>query len=154
MKNQEITWKTTGQWIMLTLFLNALAGIGLIGQRIVLAPPFASYTMLFYLAIVLFPSLTVFIVFVRRHPVGPRKMLVALPVFVSVMMCCYLTLVAPSFYNDIQCQTGEQIGSMVRLDCQCEHAPSGTMIQEPCVAEKWRFIPLMRLVKESGQYNK
>lgn len=148
MKNQKITWQATGQWTLLTLFLSALTGIGLIRQRIVLAPPIASYTIYFYLAIVLLPSLATFVVCVRRHPLGQRKMLVVLPVFVSMMICFYLTLIGPAFYNDIQCQTQEPTGLLVRLDCQCDHAPSGSTLRKPCVAEQWWPIPLMRLVKE------
>jgi len=150
MKNQKITWKATGLWTMLTLFLSALTGIVLIRQRIVLAPPIAAYTLYFYLAILLLPSLATFVACVRRHPVGQRKMLVILPVFASVMLCFYLTLIGPAFYNDIQCQTGERTELKVRLDCQCEHAPSGSPVQEPCVAEQWQPIPLMRLVKETS----
>ena len=150
MKNQKITWKATGLWTMLTLFLSALTGIVLIRQRIVLAPPIAAYPLYFYLAIFLLPSLVTFVACVRRHPVGQRKTLVMLPVFASVILCFYLTLIGPVFYNDIQCQTGERTGLRVQLDCQCEHVPSGSPIQEPCVAEQWRPIPLMRLVKETG----
>ncbi len=147
MKNQKITWNATGLWTMLTFFLSVLAGIGLMRQKIVLSPPIASYTIYFYLAVVLFPSLATFIICVRRHPVGQQTMLVVLPVFVSVMICFYLTLLSPAFYDDIQCQTGEHTRLIVRLDCQCEHAPSGSTVQEPCVAEQWWPIPLMRLVK-------
>ena len=148
MKNQTITWKATGLWTMLTLFLSALAGIVLMRLRIVLAPPIAAYTIFFYLAIVLLPSLVTFVVCTRRHPTGERKMLVLLPVFASVMLCCYLVLIGPGFYDDIQCQGGEDTRSIARLDCQCEYAPSGSPVQVPCVAEQWRPIPLMRLIKE------
>lgn len=148
MNNKKITWKAAGQWTLLTLFLSALTGIGLMRQRIFLAPPVASYTIYFYLTIVLLPPLVTFVICVRRHPVGQRTMLVMLPVFASVMLCFYLTLIGPASYNDIQCQTGEHTGLVVRLDCQCENAPSGSPVQEPCMAEQWRPIPLMRLVKE------
>jgi len=148
MKNQKLTWKATGLWTMLTLFLSALIGIGLMRQRIFLAPPIAAYTIYFYLAIVLLPSLATFVVCVFRHPVGQRKMLVMLPVFASVMICFYLTLIGPASYNDIQCQTGEHTGLVVHLDCQCEYAPSGSPVQDPCVAEQWWPVPLIRLVKE------
>jgi len=148
MKNQKITWNATGLWTMLTLFLSALAGIGLMSQRIVLSPPIAAYTIYFYLAIALLPPLATFVVCVRRHPVGRRKMLVMLPIFASVMLCFYLTLLGPAFYDDIQCKAVEHAGSMVRLECQCEYAPSGSPVQEPCVAEQWWSLPLMRLVDE------
>lgn len=149
MKDQKITWNRTGLWTMLMLFMSVLAGIVLMGQRIFLAPPIASYTIYFYLVIVLLPSLVTFVVCVRRHPTGEQnKVLVMLSVFATVMVCFYLVLLGPAFYDDIQCQVREQSGSIVLLDCQCEHAPSGSPVQEPCIAEKWQFIPLMRLVKE------
>jgi len=136
-------------WTMSTLFLSVLVGIILMGQGIVLSPPIASYTIYFYLAIVLFPSLAIFVIHARRHPTGEqKKVLVMLSVFASVVVCFYLVLLSPAFYDDIQCQVREQSGSMVLLDCQCEHAPSGSLVQEACIAEKWQFIPLMRLVKE------
>ncbi len=112
------------------------------------ASPIASYTIYFYLAIVLLPPLATFFIYVRRHPVGQRKPLVVLLVFASVMICFYLTLLSPAFYNDIQCQVRERTGLMVRLDCQCEYAPSGSTILEPCAAEQWWPIPLMRLAQE------
>jgi len=147
MKDQKTTWNKTGLWTMLTLFLSILVGIVLMGQGIVLSPPISPYTIYFYLAIVLLPSITVFIICIRRHPMNQPKTLVMLSVFASVMVCFYLVLLSPAFYDDIQCQVREQSGSMVLLDCQCERAPSGSPVQEPCIAEKWQFIPLMRLVK-------
>lgn len=149
MEKQKITWKKTGTWTLFTLFLSILAGIVLMGQRVVLAPPIASYTIYFYLAVVILPSLVVFVVFVRRRPEGPRVTLVLIPILASVMICFYFVLLGPAFYVDIQCQPKEKTGLIVRLDCQCEHAVSAGTAQAPCVAEQLWPMPLMRLVEEN-----
>ena len=149
MEEQKITWRRAGMWTFFTLFLSILAGIVLMGQRIFLVPPFASYTIYFYLAVVILPSLVVFVVFVRRGPEGPRVTLVLLPIFATVMICFYFVLIAPAFYVDIQCQPKERTGLIVRLDCQCEYNASGGTAQAACVAEQLRPIPLMWLVDEN-----
>ena len=148
MKNKKITWNKTGLWTLLALFLGALVGVGLMSRRIFPIPLFASYTVHFYIAVLLIPALVIFIVCAKQHPEGRRTILIALPVFVSVLVCFYLALLGPLFYLDIHCQTKEQAGLFVRLDCQCEQNASGGTVQTPCAAEQLRPIPFMRLVKE------
>ena len=144
MEEQKITWRRAGTWTFFTLFLSILAGIVLMGQRMVLAPPIASYTIYFYLAVVILPSLVVFVVFARRDPTGSKVTLVMLPIFASVMICFYFVLIGPAFYVDIQCQPEAQTGLIVHLDCQCEYAVSAGTAQAPCVAEQLWPMPLMR----------
>jgi len=148
MEKQKITWRRAGAWTFFTLFLSILVGIVLMGQRVFLAPPFAAYTIYFYLTVVLLPSLMVFVIFVRRRPSGSKATLITLLVLVSLMVCFYVMLIGPAFYVDIQCQTEERTGLTARLDCQCEYNASGGTAQAACVAEQLRPIPLMRLVEE------
>lgn len=143
-----MTWKTTGAWTLFTLFLSALVGIILMGRRIFLIPLFASYTIYFYLGVVILPALIVFVVFARRRPTGSKVTLVILPILASLMICFYVVLIGPAFYVDIQCQPKEQMGLVVRLDCQCEYNVSGGTRQAACVAEQLRPMPLMRLIAE------
>jgi len=149
MENQKMTWRTTGAWTLFTLFLSILAGIVLMGRKIFLSPPIASYTIYFYLTVVLLPTLIVFAVCVRRGPVGSRVTLVVLPIFASVLICFYLVLLGPAFYADIQCQSEERTRLIVRLDCQCEYNASGGTAQVSCVAEQLWPIPLIRLIEEN-----
>ena len=148
MDDKKITWSTIGRRTLFTLFLCVLLGITLMGRRVFLSPPFASYTLYFYLGVVILPSLIVFILCFRQHPTGSRTMLVILPILAVVMICFYMTLIGPSFYTDIQCQSVGQEGLLVRLDCQCEHAVSGGMAQAPCAAEQLWPVPLIRLIEE------
>ena len=151
MEKQKLTWHTAGNWSLFTLVLSILAGIVLMGRRVFLTPPMASYTIYFYLGIVLLPALTVFVVFARRRPTGSQTMLIVLPILVSVMTCFYFVLIAPAFYVDIQCQSKEQTGLLVRLDCQCEYNTSAGTAQAACTAEQLRPIPLMRLIGEENR---
>ena len=149
MEKQKVTWRTTGVWTLLTLFLSILAGIILMGRRVFLTPPIAAYTIYFYLGVVLLPALVVFVVFARRRPTGSRMMLIALPIFASLMACFYFVLIGPAFYVDIQCQSQEQMGLIVHLDCQCEYNTSGGKAQVACVADQIKPIPLMWLIEEN-----
>jgi len=146
--NKRITWTTAVQLTIFVSIMSAMAGMGLIRASIVLAPPIAGYTLLFYIGIFLLPPLITFVVYIRRHPEGKRQVIALLPIFAGVIFCCYITLIAPSFYQDVQCRVEERNGMLVRLDCQCVLAPSGSPIQQPCTAEQWLPIPLMRLVEE------
>lgn len=148
MKNKFLTWKTAGAWTLTAVFLSILAGIVLIRQRVFLVPPLVPYTIYFYVAIVLVPAFGVFFLCFIQRPVGSRKMLITLPIFVSVMLCCYITLIGPAFYTNIQCFSPAQSAFLVQQECQCESAPSGSIIQTSCVVERWWPLPLMRLVKE------
>ena len=75
-------------------------------------------------------------------------MLVILPILAVVMICFYMTLIGPSFYTDIQCQSVGQEGLLVRLDCQCEYAVSVGTAQAPCAAKQLWPVPLIRLTEE------
>ena len=149
MKNKIVTWNKTGFWTLAMALLGILTGIVLMKQRVFLVPPLVPYTIYFYIAIALFPAFGAFIVCARRHPVGPRNKLISLPVFVIIMLCFYLLLIAPAFYTNIQCLSTEKPGFLVQQECQCEHEPSGSKIQTPCMAEHWWPLPLMRLVEEN-----
>ena len=148
MEKQKLTWHTAGNWSLFTLVLSILAGIVLMGRGVFLSPPVASYTIYFYLGVVILPVSVVFTVFARRRPTGSRTMLVVLPILAVVMICFYLTLIGPAFYTDIQCQRVGQEGLLVRLDCQCEYAFSGGTKQAPCVAKQLWPVPLIRLIEE------
>ena len=149
MENKKMTWRTVGARTLFTLFLSILAGIVLMGRRVFLAPPIASYTIYFYLGVVLLPSLVVFVVLARRHPTGSKAVLVILPILTGVMTCFYFVLIGPAFYANIQCQPYERTGVIVRLDCQCEYNVSGGTAQSTCTAEQFWPIPLIRLVEEN-----
>jgi len=148
MDKQIPTWHMTGARTLLTLFLSILAGIILMGRRVFLSPPIASYTLYFYLAVVILPSLIVFTLHARRRPAGSRTMLIILPILAVVLICFYITLIGPAFYVDIQCQRAEQTLLIARLDCQCEYAVSGGTTQAPCAAKQLWPVPLIWLIEE------
>lgn len=147
-QNRKLTWNRVGALTLAVLIMCELAGVWMMRQRIFLAPPMAASTPYFYIAVGSLPALITFLVCVCTRPAGNRIMLVALPIFGSVIFAIYLALIGPGFYSDIQCQAASGSRSASRLDCNCLiEAISGKELVK-CSADELAPLPLIRLVEE------
>ena len=141
----KLTWNQAGGLTLAVLFVSVLAGVWLVGQRVFLAPPLAASTPYFYMAAGALPALITFLIIgVWARPTGRRIMLIALPVFASVIFVFYLVLIGPGFYTDIECQAG----AAGRLNCSCRFEASSGKALTTCAADDLAPLPLIRLVEE------
>jgi hypothetical protein len=146
--HRKLTWNQAGGLTLAVLAVSALAGVWLMGQRIFLAPPLAASTPYFYIAVGALPALITFpIIAVVMRPAGKRIMIVALPVFASVIFVIYLALLGPGFITDIQCQVAPP-KAPGRLECSCRFAAVSGKSLEKCAADDLAPLPLIRLVGE------
>ena len=120
----------------------------MMGQRVFLAPPMAATTFYFYMAVGSLPALITFLVGAWARPTGKRAMLLALPIFGSVIFVFYLVLIGPGFYTDIQCQVASSSRLVSHLDCSCELETSSGKALVKCSADQLVPLPLIRLVEE------
>ncbi len=147
-QNGKLTWDRAGGLTLAVLVTSVLVGVWLMRQRVFLAPPMAASTFYFYIAVGSLPALITFLVCVWARPTGKRTMIVALPVFGSVILIIYLIFIGPGFYTDIQCQVASGSRPAGRLDCSCRfEAISGKGLLK-CSADKLAPLPLIRLVEE------
>jgi hypothetical protein len=147
-QNRKWTWNRAGGLTLAVLILSVLVGIWLMRHRIFLAPPMAASTPYFYIAVGSLPALITFLVGVWARPTGKRIMLVALPIFGSVIFVIYLVLIGPGFYTDIQCQAASGSRSASRLDCSCRFEFTSGKALVKCSADELAPLPLIRLVEE------
>ncbi len=149
-QNRKLTWSRIGALTLAVLILSVLVGIWMMGRRVVLAPPMAASTPYFYLAVGLLPALITFLVGAKAQPTGKRTMLLALPIFGSVIFVFYLALIGPGFYTDIQCQVASGSKLVRHLDCSCMLETTSGKGQVKCSADQLALLPLIRLVEEKG----
>jgi len=147
-QNRKLTWNRAGGLTLAVLILCVLVGIWMMGKRIFLAPPIAASTPYFYMAVGSLPALITFLACVWARPTGKRIMLLALPIFGSVIFVFYLVLIGPGFYTDIQCQVASGSKSTSRLDCSCLLETSSGKALVKCSADQLAPLPLIRLVEE------
>ena len=147
-QNRKLTWNRAGGLTLAVLILCVLVGVWMMGQRIFLAPPMAASTPYFYMAVGSLPALITFLVGAWARPTGKRIMLLALPIFGSVIFVFYLALIGPGFYTDIQCQVASGSKSSSRLDCSCALETSSGKGLAKCSADQLAPLPLIRLVEE------
>jgi len=147
--NSKLTWNKVGGLTLAVLLMSDLVGAWLLGRRVFLAPPLAASTFYFYIVVGALPPLITFLLTsVWARPTGKRIMLVALPVFASVIFVFYLALIGPGFYTDIQCQVAPGPGPAGRLDCSCRLESSEGKALVKCSADALAPLPLIRLVEE------
>ena len=147
-QKRRLTWNRAGGLTLAVLILCVLVGLWMMGQRIFLAPPIAASTPYFYMAVGLLPALITFLVGAWARPTGKRIMLLALPIFGSVIFVFYLALIGPGFYTDIQCQVASGSSLVRHLDCSCELETSSGKGLVKCSADQLAPLPLIRLVEE------
>jgi hypothetical protein len=148
-QNRKLTWNRLGGLTLAVLILCELVGVWLMRQRVFLAPPMAASTFYFYIAVAALPALITFLVGVWARPTGKRIMVVALPVFGSVIFVIYLILIGPGFsYTDIQCQAASGSRSASRLDCSCRFEFTSGKGSVKCPVVALAPLPLIRLVEE------
>ena len=147
-QKRKLTWNRVGALTLAVLTLCVLVGLWMMGQRIFLAPPMAASTPYFYMAVGSLPALMTFLVGAWARPTGKRTMLLALPIFGSVIFVIYLALIGPGFYTDIQCQVASGSRSASHLDCSCELETSSGKSLVKCSADQLAPLPLIRLVEE------
>jgi hypothetical protein len=147
-QKRRLTWNRAGGLTLAVLILCVLVGVWMMGQRIFLAPPMAASTPYFYMAVGSLPALITFLVGAWVRPTGKRIMLVALPIFGSVIFVFYLALIGPGFYTDIQCQVASGSKLARHLDCSCELETSSGKALVKCSADQLVLLPLIRLVEE------
>jgi len=147
-QKRKLTWNRAGGLTLAVLILCVLVGVWMMGQRVFLAPPMAASTPYFYMAVGSLPALITFLVGAWARPTGKRIMLLALPIFGSVIFVFYLALIGPGFYTDIQCQVASGSRSASRLDCSCELETSSGKALVKCSADELAPLPLIRLVEE------
>jgi hypothetical protein len=145
-QNRKLTWNRVGGLTLAVLIMCVLVGVWMMRQRVFLAPPRAASTPYFYIAVGSLPALITFLVGVWARPTGKRIMLVALPIFGSVIFVIYLVLIGPGFYTDIQCQATP--GSASHLDCSCRFETIEGKELVKCSADELSPLPLIRLVEE------
>lgn len=143
--NRRLTWNQVGLLILLTSFLGIVSGIALLAWGIFLAPPFASLTRYFYVGLAVLPPFVTLGLCLRARPVGRRALVLASPVLGGLLICLYLGLIGPAFYDHIQCTPGRRDGLRVQYDCQCQVETSGGLTQESCSAEGIPPLPFVRL---------
>jgi hypothetical protein len=144
--NKKLTWNGLGGLTLAFLIMCGFVGIWMMRQRVFLAPPMAASTFYFYLAVALLPALITFLVGAWTRPTGKRIMLVALPIFASVILIIYLVLIGPGFYTDIQCQADSGSRSTSYLDCSCRFETIEGKALVKCSADELAPLPLIRLV--------
>ncbi len=147
-QNRKLTWNRVGGLTLAVLILCVLVGVWMMRQRVFLAPPMAASTPYFYIAVGSLPALITFLIGVWARPTGKRIMLVALPIFGSVILVIYLALIGPGFYTDIQCQVGSGSRSASHLDCSCQFETISGKALVKCSADELAPLPLIRLVEE------
>ena len=147
-QNRKLTWNRVGGLTLAVLIMCVLVGVWMMRQRVFLAPPMAASTPYFYIAVGCLPALITFLVGVWARPTGKRIMLVALPIFGSVILVIYLALIGPGFYTDIQCQAASGSRSTSRLDCSCLFETISGKALVRCSADELAPLPLIRLVEE------
>jgi hypothetical protein len=146
-QNGKLTWNRAGGVTLAVLVASVLVGAWMMGQRIFLTPPMAASTPYFYVGVGALPALITFLVCVGTRPTGKRIMLVALPVFASVILVIYLILIGPGFYTDIQCQIGSGSRPAGRLDCTCRFETIEGKVLVKCSADELAPLPLIRLAR-------
>jgi len=147
-QNRKLTWNRVGALTLAVLILCVLAGLWMMGRRVFLAPPMAASTPYFYMAVGSLPALITFLVGAWARPTGNRIMLLALPIFGSVIFVFYLALIGPGFYTDIQCQVVSSSGLVRHLDCGCRIETSSDKGTTKCSADQLAPLPLIWLVEE------
>jgi hypothetical protein len=147
--NRKWTWNRVGGVTLAVLIVGVLGGLSMMRQRIFLAPPMAGSTPYFYIVVGSLPALITFLVGVWKRPTGKRTMLLALPIFGSVIFFIYLVLIGPGFfYTDIQCQAASGSKSARRLDCSCRFETVSGKGLVKCSADELAPLLLIRLVEE------
>jgi len=146
-QNTKLTWNRVGGLTPAVLILCVLVGVWMMRHRIFLAPPLAASTPYFYIAVGSLPALITFLAGVCARPMGKRTMLLALPVFGTVIFVIYLALIGP-FYTDIQCQAAPGLRPASRLDCSCRFEFTSGKGLVKCSADALAPLPLIRLVEE------
>ena len=149
-QKRRLTWNRAGGLTLAVLILCVLVGLWMMGQRVFLAPPIAASTPYFYMAVGLLPALITFLVGAWARPTGKRIMLLALPIFGSVIFVFYLVLIGPGFYTDIQCQVASGSKLVRHLDCSCVLETSSGKALVKCSADQLAPLPLIWLVEEKG----
>jgi hypothetical protein len=149
-QNGKLTWNRVGTLTLAVLILSVLVGIWMMRQRFFLAPPMAASTPYFYMAVGLLPALITFLVGAWARPTSKRTMLLALPLFGSVIFVFYLALIGPGFYTDIQCQVASGSKLVRHLDCSCLLETTSGKGRVKCSADQLTILPLIRLVEEKG----
>jgi hypothetical protein len=147
-QDRKLTWNRVGGLTLAVLIVGVFVGVWMMGQRVFLAPPMSASTPYFYIAVGSLPALITFLVGVGAQPTGKRIMLVALPIFASVIFVIYLVLIGPGFITDIQCQAASGSRSASRLDCSCRFETIEGKALFKCLAEELAPLPLIRLVEE------
>jgi hypothetical protein len=147
-QSRRQTWNRAGGLTLAVLFMGVLVGVWMMRQRVFLAPPLVASTPYLYMAVGSLPALITFLVGVWARPTGKRIMLVALPIFGSVIFVIYLALIGPGFYTDIQCQATSGSGSASHLDCSCLFETIEGKELVKCSADELSPLPLIRLVEE------
>jgi len=147
-QERKLTWNRAGGLTLVVLILSVLVGLWMLGQRVFLAPPMATSTFYFYIAAGSLPALITFLVGAWARPTGKRTMLLALPIFGSVILFFYLVLIGPGFYTDIQCQVASSSRLVSHLDCICELETSSGKGLVKCSADQLAPLPLIKLVEE------
>ena len=148
-QNRKLTWNRVGGLTLAVLIMCVLVGVWMMRQRVFLAPPMAAATPYFYMAVGSLPALITFLAGLWARPTGKRTMLVALPIFGSVIFVIYLVLIGPGFYTDIQCQVASGSSSANRLDCSCRFETIEGKALVRCSADELAPLPLIRLVEEN-----
>ena len=147
-QKRKPTWNRVGTLTLAVLILSAIVGLWMMGRRVVLAPPLAASTFYFYMAVGSLPAMITFLVGVWARPTGKRTMLLALPIFGSVILFFYLALIGPGFYINIQCQVASGSKLVRHLDCNCLLETSSGKGQVKCSADQLVTLPVIRLVEE------
>jgi len=147
-QKRKPTWNRIGALTLVILVLSVLVGLWMMGHRFFLAPPMAASTPYFYMVVGLLPALITFLIGAWARPTGKRTMLLALPIFGSLIFVFYLVLIGPGFYTNIQCQVASGSKLVRHLDCNCLLETSSGKGQVKCSADQLVTLPVIRLVEE------
>ncbi|MFK7802824.1 MAG: hypothetical protein AB8G95_14405 [Anaerolineae bacterium] len=152
-KHEQVTWNSVGGNTLAVLTLSCAFGIWLSLINIQLESSWPPANMLFYYLVGGLPSVFAFCISTfKLRPKGKGIMLVALPIFSSIIFFLYVSVAVTSIpYLDIECRSAEPQYPNGLLDCQCHktYTVYNTDYYEDCQAKRLFPRPFLMVVDES-----
>ena len=151
----RLTWNKTIVLVTSVFLVSAVVTSLLQSQSLYLVPPLTNGTSIFYLTLVLAPTVLTLILCARTRPSGFRISAVLLPVWTAVLFCLYLALAPALFhYSAIDCHSVTRSGLLIQHACTCRmETPEGRahQAQVNCSLDGFAFSPLLP-VTERGKW--
>ena len=142
-----ITWRKTAILVVTTLLVSMILSVWMISQRISLNSSLIRYTSLLYIVSGLVPAIIVLVLCALKRPSGSHLWFVLLPMLSGVLFCFYLTLIGPSFYSEIECNSTTYSGLTIHQECVCKWSGSSDTSQVMCSLDSLVFSPFARLTE-------